>query len=252
MTKKSTTSASQRNRLARKKKKTQRTLWQRLERLLLTLVFLLLAGAVIVTWLGGEDGQASRWIDDWQNRPQRVAAAAGRRVALIAGHKGHDSGAVCPDGLTEQETVERIAEESADRLRRAGAEVLVFAEYDERLQGLVADTLVSIHADSCIDRSGFKVARSATSVIPDVEDRLVACLIKAYQADTGLAFDSNSITPDMTGYHAFKRVAPQTPGAIIETGFLGADQELLTQRPDLPARGIANGILCFLQSSVGQ
>lgn len=249
MAKKRTTPTSQRPRTARKKKKTQRTLTQRLERVLLVMVLLVLAGAVMVVWLGGEDGQATRWLDAWQNRPQRVAAAAGQRVALIAGHRGHDPGAVCPNGLTEQEVNERIAVLAADRLRRAGAEVLVLDEYDKRLQGLAADALVSIHADSCIDRSGFKVARSETSLIADVEDRLVACLSQAYQADTGLTFDSNSITPDMTGYHAFKRIASQTPGAIIEVGFLGADQGILAQRPELPARGIANGVLCFLQAN---
>jgi N-acetylmuramoyl-L-alanine amidase len=51
----------------------------------------------------------------------------------------------------------------------------------------------------------------------------------------------------MTGYHAFKRVDPQTPAAIIEVGFLGGDQRVLA-RADGPARGIADGVLCFLES----
>ncbi len=211
-----------------------------------------MAGTVLVAWLGGEDGLAARWRDEWVNRPRLLQAVIGRRVAIIAGHKGYDSGAICPDGLTEQEIVEQIAALTAERLRRSGADVLVLAEYDERLQGLVADALVSVHADSCIDRSGFKVARSSVSLIPADEDRLVGCLNQAYQSVTGLNFDSNSITPDMTGYHAFKRIAPQTPGAIIEIGFLGGDRDLLTQHPELAARGIADGVLCFLQPSVKQ
>ncbi|MEZ4770599.1 MAG: hypothetical protein R2844_19525 [Caldilineales bacterium] len=136
---------------------------------------------------------------------------------------------------------------AADRLRRLGADVDLLAEYDDRLNGYQADALVSIHADSCIDRSGFKVARSDTSVIPDVEDRLVGCLMQSYGDATGLGFDSNSITPDMTQYHAFKRVASATPSAIIEVGFLGGDAGVIVRQPALPARGIANGIVCFLE-----
>jgi N-acetylmuramoyl-L-alanine amidase len=51
----------------------------------------------------------------------------------------------------------------------------------------------------------------------------------------------------MTGYHAFRRVSPRTPAAIIEVGFLGGDQRLLAQA-EAPARGIADGVICFLES----
>jgi N-acetylmuramoyl-L-alanine amidase len=218
-----------------------------LERRLLMAAFLLLALVALWSWLGGSQGQTAQWREAWQQRPVPVAAAEGRRVGIIAGHLGNDSGAICENGVTEQETVAEIAERVADRLRRAGAEVDVLEEYDTRLQGYLASVLVSIHADSCIDRSGFKTARSQASGQPAVEDRLVACLNDAYAAATGLVFDPNSITTDMTGYHAFKRVDPQTPAAIIEVGFLGGDQRVLA-RADGPARGIAYGVLCFLES----
>lgn len=240
-------SSARRNSTARTSKARQRRFVERLKRLVFVGVSLLMAVTVLAAWLGGEDGLAARWRDEWVNRPRRLQAVIGRRVAIIAGHKGHDSGAICPDGLTEQETVEQIAGLTAERLRRSGAEVLVLAEYDERLQGLVADALVSVHADSCIDRSGFKAARAQTSTMPEVEDRLVACLTQEYAAATGLAFDADTITADMTEYHAFKRVASGTPAAIIEVGFLGGDRQLLTFRSDLAARGIAQGVLCFLQ-----
>ena len=51
----------------------------------------------------------------------------------------------------------------------------------------------------------------------------------------------------MTQYHTFYEIDPNTPGAIIEVGFMLADRTLLTQRPDLVAQGIIDGILCFLQ-----
>ena len=80
-----------------------------------------------------------------------------------------------------------------------------------------------------------------------VEDRLVACIVGEYAARTGLEFHEGSITHDMTRYHTFYEIDPSTPGAIIEVGFMLADRLLLTQRPDLVAQGIIDGILCFLE-----
>ncbi|MCS6844917.1 MAG: N-acetylmuramoyl-L-alanine amidase [Caldilineales bacterium] len=225
----------------------RRTGLHRLERSLFALVLMLLVATVAVTRLTGSRSLAARLEEAWQNRPRPVAAAEGRRVGLIAGHKGYDSGAVCPNGVVEQEVVQRIAELAAERLRRAGAAVELLDEYDARLNGYRADVLVSIHADSCIERSGFKAARWADSPRPAPGDRLLACLVQAYGEATALAFDHHSITEDMTAYHAFRRVAAETPAAIVEVGFLGGDQVLLTQQPERPARGIANGILCFLE-----
>ena len=220
---------------------------ERFQRRLLLLLLAVIAVIGLATWAGGQRSQAERWLGDWLNMPGATSAASGRRIGIVVGHKDFDSGAICEDGLSEGATVAKIAERVADRLRRLGAEVDLLSEYDDRLNGYQADALVSIHADSCIDRSGYKAARSDTSVIPDVEDRLLGCLMQNYSESTGLDFDSNSITVDMTEYHAFKRVASQTPAAIIEVGFLGGDAGIIVRQPDLPARGIANGIVCFLE-----
>jgi len=193
---------------------------------------------------------ASAWliyqrVKEWTQ--EQANAAAGKRVGIVAGHSGFDSGAVCPDGLTEVEVNLAIAERTAARLRRAGALVDVLQEFDPQLQDYRADAFVSIHADSCEgDYSGFKVARVEHSAVPQAEDRLVDCLWQRYQAVTGLKPHPGSITYDMREYHAFREINPQTPGAIIEVGFLGGDRWLLTKRPELVAKGIADGILCFL------
>ena len=50
----------------------------------------------------------------------------------------------------------------------------------------------------------------------------------------------------MRDYHSFREIAPSTPAAIIETGFMNADRSLLTEHPDRAAQGIVDGILCFL------
>jgi N-acetylmuramoyl-L-alanine amidase len=51
----------------------------------------------------------------------------------------------------------------------------------------------------------------------------------------------------MTQYHTFYEIAPTTPGAIIEIGFLNLDRALLTEEPERVATGVATGILCYLR-----
>lgn len=171
-------------------------------------------------------------------------------VGIVSGHKGYDPGAVCPDGLTEAEVNYAIALEVANLLARHGVNADLLDEFDSRLTGYFADALVSVHADSCTiaGASGFKIARVTDSVIPEAEDKLVACLNDTYARYTGLPQHPSSITDGMTGYHAFREIADDTPGAIIETGFLLDDRHLLQHRPKIVARGIAAGILCFLDS----
>ncbi len=186
--------------------------------------------------------------------PQGVVRAAWNgQVALISGHAGNDSGAVCEDAagnvlVTEASINAAVAEQAAGRLRRAGADVMILDEYDDRLQGLKADVLVSIHADSCIDVSGYKAAVHAYSLIPETSAQLLACIDQAYPAATGLPHHPDTVTHNMTEYHAFKRIDSQTPAAIIELGFMGGDQTLLVDNPELAAKGVADSILCFLES----
>ncbi len=185
--------------------------------------------------------------------PQGVVGKAwDRQVALISGHAGNDSGAVCEDAdgnvlVTEAEINAHVANLAAERLRRAGADVTILDEYDDRLEGLRAAVLVSLHADSCIDASGFKAAVHTYSAIPTINERLLGCIERSYSAATGLPHHPNTVTHNMTEYHAFKRIDPLTPAAIIELGFLGGDQALLVNQPELAAKGVADGILCFFE-----
>jgi len=178
-------------------------------------------------------------------------SAWNKQVALISGHAGNDSGAICEDGngqpaIQEADVNAAVAGLAAERLRQAGADVLILEEYDPRLEGLAADLLLSLHADSCIDESGYKSSRYTNSPIPAESDRLVACINMHYAAATGLAENVNTITEDMTEYHAFRRIDPQTPAAILELGFLGGDYDLLANQQPLLAKGVADGVLCFL------
>jgi len=173
-------------------------------------------------------------------------------VGIVAGHWGYDSGAVCSDGLTEQAINLDIARRVKSLLEARRYRVDLLQEFDPRLTGYVADAIVSIHADSCdyINdiATGFKVARSVASFTPGAEDRLVGCLIDSYTSATGLGFHEHSITPDMTSYHTFSEVAPDTPAAIIEIGFLYLDRGFLTSQPGRAASGLADGVVCFVES----
>ncbi len=171
------------------------------------------------------------------------------KVGIVAGHWKNDSGAVCPDGLQEVSINLDVASRVVAILQYEGYEAELLAEFSEKLAGYQADAFVSIHTDSCNipEASGFKVARVAASAIPEEEDRLVACLIREYEQKTGLAQHEDSITFDMTIYHAFHEIDPDTPGAIIELGFMGADRDLLIDGAFEVAQGVARGIACFLE-----
>ncbi len=169
-------------------------------------------------------------------------------IGLVAGHGGNDSGAVCPDGLREADINQDIAERTASILRRAGFRVDLLKEFDPQLAGYTAAAFISIHTDSCIQEiSGFKVARYEASAAPAQSDRLVDALYREYAAATSLQAHPNTITADMRNYHAFRSLAPTTPAAIIELGFMGSDRNLLTRKPDVAARGVARGIVAFIE-----
>jgi N-acetylmuramoyl-L-alanine amidase len=174
-----------------------------------------------------------------------VQPLGGMRVGIVAGHSGNDSGAVCPDGLTEAEVNMAAAQAVVLSLEARGVTADLLEEFDDRLDGYHADAFVSVHADSCeVDFSGFKVASLEGG--SDASEQLAVCLWDRYEAATGLARHPSTITYDMTKYHAFREIAPSTPAAIIEIGFLRSDRELLTQETERVAQGIVDGIECFI------
>jgi N-acetylmuramoyl-L-alanine amidase len=170
---------------------------------------------------------------------------------------GNDSGATCYDGegnvtLTEADVNLSIATLVQRSLTERGYQVDLLNEFDTRLNGYRAAALVSIHNDSCEyindQATGFKVAASLETRDINRAQRLTACLTDRYQNMTGLFFHANSITADMTQYHAFSEIDPNTVTAIIETGFLYLDQDILTKQTDVVAEGVTQGILCFINN----
>ena len=199
-----------------------------------------------------------RLFSAWQANPISISQVTAQadssvnRIGIVAGHWKNDSGAVCSDGLTEQSVNLKIATLVQQKLTAEGYQVDLLAEFDDRLSQYKAIALVSIHNDSCDyinnQATGFKVAAAMHSASPDKASRLTACLIDRYHTRTGLPFHANTITNDMTNYHAFDEIDSQTTAAIIEAGFLNLDRKILTDNTDLVAQGIVDGINCFIRN----
>ena len=176
------------------------------------------------------------------------------RIGIVAGHSGNDSGAICMDGngnvtLTEADVNLKIAAMVQEQLTQKGYSVDLLREYDTRLNGYRALAIVSIHNDSCEyvndEATGFKVAAALNTNDLNRANRLTACLVGRYQRVTEMNFHAGSITSDMREYHSFREIDPNTVAAIIETGFLNLDREILTKQTDRIAQGVVEGILCF-------
>lgn len=200
----------------------------------------------------------TRVFEAWQANPTMiaqinppVASPDVNRIGIVSGHWKNDSGSVCPNGLTEEQVNLRIANLVQQKLTAEGFQVDLLEEFDARLSQYQAIALVSIHADTCDflndAATGFKVAAALDSAYPEKASRLTTCLIDRYAATTGLGFKSNT-TIDMTSYHAFGEINTETTAAIIETGYLNLDQQILTQNPEKIAQGIVDGLLCFIRN----
>ena len=169
------------------------------------------------------------------------------RIGIVIGHWGdnNDPGAVCSDGLTELQVNQDVATRVQQRLVEEGFDVDLLKEFDPRLNGYSALALVSIHADSCQyindQASGYKVAPSMENRRPERTSRLTSCLKYRYEEFTSLQ-PHNSITIDMSSYHAFDEIDANTPAAIIEIGFLNLDRQILTQEPERIATGVSISI----------
>lgn len=199
-----------------------------------------------------------RQFADWE-RPEGPL-----RVGLQVGHWKADE---LPDELEhirrraggtvggekhEWEVVFRIAEETAEILRSQG--IIVDLLPATVSPSYWADAFISIHADGNSDTGvhGFRVAPPGLD-ITDRAEALSDSIETEYVSATSMHIHPN-ITDDMRWYYAFNwlrrehAIHPMTPAAIVETGFLTniQDRRILIDNPKLPAEGIANGILRFL------
>ena len=215
-----------------------------------------LAATIFTMWTPTNlfSNQMQNIYDIWQSQSNITYPTATQlppaRIGIVAGHYGNDSGSVCSDGFTEMEANLKIATLVVQKLKDLGYTVDLLEEFDSRLDQYAGMALISIHNDSCDyindEATGFKVAAPSESEYQDRSDRLEKCLISRYHAVTGLQFHVNTITPDMTSYHTFGEISNETTAAIIETGFLNLDEQIIRYQPELVADGIVAGVQCFI------
>ncbi len=180
---------------------------------------------------------------------------SGFSVGILVGHWSaedavQDVGAVCEENgvvtHTELQANQKVTDIVIPRLEELGARVTRLYELDERLNGLSVNLALSLHADSCIDATGYKAANLPTSLTWEAERDYIACLRHWYEHHTDLPWHAYSITDDMIRYHMHAKVAGHTPSVILEMGFMGGDQEILFERSEIIADGIVDSIRCFL------
>lgn len=198
------------------------------------------------------------WVSTWKRPegPAKVALQVGHwknsefpdELEKLRGNTGATGG-----GFSEWEVNLAIAEAVEGILIEEGVNV-------EILPATVppsywADIFLSIHADGSTDKSksGFKIA-SPWRDYTGKSWKLVDMLFESYIEATGMATDEN-ITRNMRGYYAFSwwkyehAIHPMTTAAIIETGFLtnAGDRKIIVDDPEIPADGVAGGILKYLE-----
>lgn len=120
----------------------------------------------------------------------------------------------------------------------------------------VADAFVSIHADGSTSSSvsGFKISGPRQDFSGHA-GTLEEALYESYEETTGFRRDPN-VTRRMSGYYAFNwrryehALHPMTPAVIVETGFMtnAGDRRIIVENPEIAARGIAEGVMSFLES----
>jgi N-acetylmuramoyl-L-alanine amidase len=118
-----------------------------------------------------------------------------------------------------------------------------------------ADAFLAIHADGSTGAAprGWKLATPWRA--SEASQQLLEAVAATYGVATGLPQDIGGVTANMRGYHAFSyrrhthAIARTTPAIIVEMGFMtnAADREVLFGQQDRIARGIAQGVLNYLQ-----
>jgi N-acetylmuramoyl-L-alanine amidase len=154
-------------------------------------------------------------------------------------------------GIDEVDVNVDVARRIAARLRDRGVVVDVLPATVP--PGYEADAFIALHADGSEneDARGYKLA-APRRASPESKG-LLAALGAEYGRRTGLPRNT-AITAAMLDYYAFNSgglehaIDDDTPAVIVEMGFLTntRDRAILSERRDVIARALADGILRYL------
>ena len=175
-------------------------------------------------------------------------------IGILPGHWGFDSGFQCGsnyNGINEADVNLRIAIMVRDYLTNLGYTVNLLHEFDSELSNYTALALVTIHNGSCAEEkqdSGFKVSGTLNPTYPAETKRLVQCLVDRYAQNTGLPYKGDSIDFGNDSAYSFDPVNDYTTIAMIETTSLSEGYRILSERMNLIAKGIGDGIICYVEN----
>lgn len=180
------------------------------------------------------------------------------RVAIDAGHGGHDSGAVAPDGTEEKDIVLEYARTLSEALARVGETVKLIRVNDDfiglslrayRADDWDADCLVSIHANASSnesangawviydDKTSDENGKALARFIFDEMDRVPGVGDRRGQPD---------VYPDGTGWVGNRQLtvisASQCPAVLVELGFLTNPADLADLKDPDKMNRICNAI----------
>ena len=173
-------------------------------------------------------------------------------IGILPGHYGLDSGHQCGaeyNFVKESDVNLRLAVMVRDYLQIKGYTVDFLHEFDPALTNYTALALVSIHANQCdsTNQSGFNVTTGGQNSYPSESKRLNDCLTYHYMQNSGLNFLGENYTPGEEMLYSFDNVNNYTTISIIHTGFLGNDYRTISEKTNSLAKGIADGIICYVE-----
>ena len=175
-------------------------------------------------------------------------------IGIIPGHYGFDSGYQCGaeyNFVKESDVNLRIAVMVRDYLETLGYTVNFMHEFDPDLTNYTALALVSIHANQCdtsdSSQSGFNITTGGQNAYPSESRRLNDCLTYHYAQNSGLNFLGENFDTDEEMLYSFDTVNNYTTISVIHTGFMGNDYRTISEKTNSLAKGIADGIICYVE-----
>lgn len=228
-------------------------------RALFTILFsALITGTVLITFSPGTE-----YIDQIvsENEINSVGSDANnpngprKIVGILPGHYGFDTGYQCGadfNFVKENDVNLRLAVMVRDYLENLGYTVDFLHEFDPALTNYTGLALVSIHTNTCdttnTAQSGFTITTGGKNVYPSESKRLNDCLTYHYAQNSQMDYLGENYTPEESLLYSFDAVNDYTTISVIHAGYLSNDYRTISERTENLAKGIADGIVCYVEN----
>lgn len=215
----------------------------------------ILTATILVTFSPGAE-YIDRFVPQTESETIDLNSLNNQRkiIGIIPGHYGFDSGYQCGaefNFVKESDVNLRLAVMVRDYLEANGYSVDFLHEFDPALSNYTALALVSIHSNTCSTAdtklSGFNVTTGGQNTYPSESKRLNDCLTYHYAQNSELDFLGENYSPEEESLYTFDAVNNYTTISVIHTGYLGNDYRTLSEKTNSLAKGIADGIICYVE-----